>query len=91
MNNHTPVKPYLGRVLLVLSVMVLLLIALTVRVFYLQTVESEKYKKGAFDQYTTEITISPRRGTIYDRNMTPLAVSATVETVFISPLRNSRS
>lgn len=85
MNNHSPVKPYLGRVLLVLSVMAILLIALAVRVLYLQTVESEKYKSGAFDQYTTEISISPRRGTIYDRNMTPLAVSATVETVFISP------
>ena len=85
MNNQSPVKPYLTRVLLVLSVMTVLLIALTVRVLYLQTVESEKYKQGAFDQYTTEITISPRRGTIYDRNMTPLAVSATVETVFISP------
>lgn len=84
-NNSSPVKPYLGRVLLVLSVMAVLLIALTVRVFYLQTVESTKYKKGAFDQYTTEISISPRRGTIYDRNMKPLAVSATVETVFISP------
>lgn len=84
-NNSSPVKPYLGRVLLVLSVMAVLLIALAFRVFYLQTVESTKYKKEAFDQYTTAITISPRRGTIYDRNMKPLAVSATVETVFISP------
>ena len=84
-NHHSPVKPYLGRVILVLSVMAVLLIALALRLLYLQTVESEKYKSGAFDQYTTEITISPRRGTIYDRNMTPLAVSATVETVFISP------
>ncbi len=85
MNNNSPVKPYFKRVILVLSVMASLLIALAFRLFYLQTVESEKYKSGAFDQYTTEISISPRRGTIYDRNMTPLAVSATVETVFISP------
>ena len=85
MNNNSPVKPYFKRVILVLSVMASLLIALAFRLFYLQTVESEKYRSGAFDQYTTEITISPRRGTIYDRNMTALAVSATVETVFISP------
>ena len=85
MNNNSPVKPYFKRVTLVLSVMAILLIALAFRLLYLQTVESEKYRSGAFDQYTTEITISPRRGTIYDRNMTALAVSATVETVFISP------
>ena len=62
-----------------------LLIALALRLLYLQTVKSDEYRSRAFDQYTTEISISPKRGTIYDRNMVPLAVSATVETVFISP------
>lgn len=85
MKNNSPVKPYMGRVTLVLSAMVLLLIALAVRLFYLQIFKSDEYRSKAFDQYTTEIEISPKRGTIYDRNMTPLAVSATVETVFISP------
>ncbi|MBQ7399415.1 MAG: PASTA domain-containing protein [Clostridia bacterium] len=85
MNNNSPVKPYLGRVILVLSAMIVLLIALAVRLFYLHIFKSDEYRSKAFDQYTTEISISPKRGTIYDRNMTPLAVSATVETVFISP------
>ena len=85
MNNKSPVKPYFGRVTLVLLVMFALLIALALRLLYLQTVKSDEYRSRAFDQYTTEISISPKRGTIYDRNMVPLAVSATVETVFISP------
>ena len=85
MNNNSPVKPYFKRVLFVLSVMALLLIALIFRLYHIQIKERDKYRSGAFEQYTTEIAISPRRGTIYDRNMTPLAVSATVETVFISP------
>ena len=85
MKNNSPVKPYLSRVTLVLSAMIVLLIALAVRLFYLQIFKSDEYRSKAFDQYTTEINISPKRGTIYDRNMTPLAVSATVETVFISP------
>jgi len=85
MNNNTPVKPYFKRVVLVLLVMTALLIALIFRLSYIQLTDSEKYRTGAFDQYTTEIDISPRRGTIYDRNMTALAVSATVETVYISP------
>ena len=85
MNNNTPVKPYFKRVVLVLLVMTALLIALIFRLIRIQLTDSEKYRTGAFDQYTTEIDISPRRGTIYDRNMTALAVSATVETVYISP------
>ncbi len=85
MKNHSPVKPYFKRVILVLSVMSLLLIALSFRLYKIMIVERDKYRKGAFEQYTTELEISPKRGTIYDRNMTPLAVSATVETVFISP------
>ncbi len=85
MNNNSPVKPYFKRVIAVLSVMSVLLIALAVRLLYIQVVKRDEYRSKAFDQYTTEMTISPKRGIIYDRNMTPLAVSATVETVFISP------
>ncbi len=84
MNNKTA-KPYLSRVIIVLAVMLVLLAGLAGRVFYLQMVDYKKYQDGAFDQYTTEIPISSKRGTIYDRNMKALAVSATVETVFISP------
>ena len=85
MKNNTPVKPYIKRVLIVLFVMAALLLILVFQLSKIQLTESEKYRTGAFDQYTTEIDISPRRGTIYDRNMTALAVSATVETVYISP------
>lgn len=84
MNNKTA-KPYLARVIAVLAVMIILLAALVARLAYLQLVDYKKYQSGAFDQYTTEIPISSKRGTIYDRNMKALAVSATVETVFISP------
>lgn len=85
MNNNSPVKPYFKRVMVVLLVMFALLIALAVRLLYIQVFQRDEYRSKAFDQYTTEMTISPKRGIIYDRNMTPLAVSATVETVFISP------
>lgn len=78
-------RPLFNRGIAVIGVFVLLAALLGVRLWYLQMVESDKYKQGAFEQYTTEISISPKRGTIYDRNMTALAVSATVETVFISP------
>ena len=78
-------KPLFVRGVIVIVLFLVLAAALGARLWYLQIVEADKYKTGAYEQYTTEITISPKRGTIYDRNMTPLAVSATVETVFISP------
>ncbi|MGN1121005.1 MAG: peptidoglycan glycosyltransferase, partial [Eubacteriales bacterium] len=78
-------KPLFVRGVIVIVLFLVLAAALGARLWYLQIVEADKYKTGAYEQYTTEIPISPKRGTIYDRNMTPLAVSATVETVFISP------
>ena len=78
-------RPLFARGITVLTVFVIFAAALGVRLWHLQISTSEDYKKRAFEQYTTEISISPKRGTIYDRNMTALAVSATVETVFISP------
>lgn len=85
MNNYSPVKPFVIRVITVLSVMSALLIALIFRLGTIQIHDSEKYRQGAFDQYTTETEISPKRGNIYDRNMNPLAESVTVENVIISP------
>ena len=78
-------KPLFVRGMTVMAVFLLLAMALGARLWYLQMIEADKYKTGAYEQYTTEISISPKRGTIFDRNMTPLAVSDTVETVFISP------
>lgn len=78
-------RPLLIRGIAVFSVFSVFAILLGIRLWYLQIATADNYKQRAFEQYTTEISISPKRGTIYDRNMTALAVSATVETVFISP------
>ncbi len=85
MNGKDMKKPLYIRGIAVIAVFALIAVVLCGRLWYLQIVEADKYKQGAFEQYTTEIPISAKRGTIYDRNMTALAVSATVETVFISP------
>lgn len=78
-------KPLYVRSMAAMAVFAVLAVCLCARLWQLQIVEADKYKTGAYEQYTTEVTVSPKRGTIYDRNMTPLAVSETVETVFISP------
>jgi len=43
------------------------------------------YQEKAIEQQTRDTIITPKRGTIYDTKMKKLAVSATVETVVISP------
>lgn len=78
-------KPLFVRTAVVIVVFVVALIVLIVNLFKEQIVNDDMYRERAFDQYTTELSIDPERGTIYDRNMKPLAVSATVETVYLSP------
>jgi len=55
------------------------------RVFWIQIVRSDELKARAEDQWTSDVPVEARRGTIYDRNNNPLAISATVDTVMASP------
>ena len=61
-------KPLFVRGMTVMAVFLLLAAALGARLWYLQMIEADKYKTGAYEQYTTEISLSPKRGTIFDRN-----------------------
>ena len=59
--------------------------ALLCRLYYLQIVRHEELQEKAVAQQTRSSTISASRGTIYDANGETLAISATAETIFISP------
>jgi len=61
------------------------LIALVVRIGYIQFVNGDEYSKEAALQQTKDVEISSKRGTIYDRNMNELAKSASTETVTVCP------
>ena len=52
---------------------------------YLQFVKGGDYQKQAMEQQLRDISISPKRGTIYDRNMKKLAQSADVWNIIICP------
>ena len=60
-------------------------VALFVRLFHLQIGQHDEMQELAVNQQTRSAVISASRGTIYDRNGNTLAVSATAETIFISP------
>ena len=78
-------------IVLLAAVVAIGIIPLTARLFQLQIVEYEKYQQKAVDQQTRDTIISPKRGNIYDRNLKALAESASVETVYISPLEITRN
>ncbi len=58
---------------------------LIIRLISLQFIEGEFLQKMASEQQMNDTKISAQRGTIYDRNMKPLAQSATVWTVVLEP------
>ena len=69
-----------------LALMVVLLIGLCGRLAYLQLLDPHGYADEAVEQYTFEVKLEAKRGTIYASDgTTKLAVSATTQTVFISP------
>ncbi|MBE7031925.1 MAG: stage V sporulation protein D [Ruminococcaceae bacterium] len=73
------------RIMLLLFLVVVIFFALLVRVAWLQIVRGEWLSSAAREQQTSDNTISPERGLIYDRNMKVLATNLSVETISITP------
>lgn len=63
-----------------------LFFALTTRTAYLQLIKGNWLSEKAIEQQTREVPIPAKRGTIYDRNMKELAVSATKYTIWCKPV-----
>ena len=80
-----------GRIFVVLAVFAAVFALVIIRILYIQFVKGEEYKQMAYEQYTTETPINPKRGTIYDRNMKEMAISITAEDCIIVPnkIRNT--
>ncbi len=64
----------------------LIFIPLVVKLYDIQIVDHDYYESKAVEQQTRDTVISPIRGTVYDRNNKVLAISTSVETIFISPV-----
>ena len=75
-----------NRTMLVMVLLgVIAFVVLFIRLFYLQINQHDEMQELAVNQQTRSAVISASRGTIYDRNGNTLAVSATAETINISP------
>lgn len=79
-------KKMLKRLFIMSVVIIFLMTASGVRVFYLQTVRGEELAQKAESQQLKDTEISAMRGTIYDADGNVLAQSATVWNIYLDPL-----
>ncbi len=73
------------RMLVFLLCFFLVTIALVIRLGFIQIIDGEVYKKQAMENWSRDITISAKRGTIYDAKGKKLAVSVNSSTVTCFP------
>lgn len=73
------------RMLFFLVCFFLVTIALVVRLGYIQLIKGEEYRKQAMENWSRDITINAKRGTIYDVKGKKLAVSINSSTVTCFP------
>ena len=71
-----------------LAIVLIIFTLLAVRLAHIQFVRGNELRSMAYMQQTLDRNINPRRGTIYDSTgNTVLAVSSTVETITVNPVK----
>lgn len=74
-----------NRVFVPVLVFAVLALIVFVRLFYLQVIVAPEYTEQAENARLVSIDVEARRGTIYDRNGTVLAISVDATTVYCNP------
>src|SRR5712692_888524 len=79
--NH----PRLSRPLVLGGIFALWMTGLVARLYYLQIIEYVELLGRAQRQQQRTVAIAPQRGTLYDRDMRPLAMSLAVDSIYAVP------
>lgn len=83
---NTPNAMMLRRTLFLMIVCgIVAFLVLGVRLFKLQILDHDFYETAAIENQIRKTTVTATRGTIYDTNMKILAMSASVDNIYISP------
>lgn len=82
---NQPNRMNIIRLKVAFAVITLCFIGLIGRLFHIQVLNDEFYKKMAVSQHTRDIELPAQRGIIYDRNMMKLAFSVKTFTVYGRP------
>ena len=84
--DHPPTDKMLRRTLFLLGVCgIAAFLVLIGKLFDIQILHHNQYETAAIEQQVRETAIDSGRGSIYDRNMNILAMSASADTIYISP------
>jgi len=84
--SRPPNRRMLSRTLVLLIVCgIAAFLVLIAKLYQIQIVKHDLYETAAIEQQVRETEIDSGRGTIYDRNMNILAMSASADTIYISP------
>ncbi len=73
------------RIRLLFFIIALFFLIVFVRVFQLQVIDGETLKALANKQQKNTISLSPKRGTIYDRNLKEMAISLKADSLYAQP------
>ncbi len=79
------ISNYRRRVRAVFLVFFLFFISCIIRLFYIQLFRSNYLEGIAKRQHNLFVELEPRRGTVYDTNLKPLAVNMPVDSLYASP------
>ncbi|MEG2517244.1 MAG: penicillin-binding protein 2 [Raoultibacter sp.] len=74
-----------SRAMLLLAIFAGIVLVFVFRLVFLQVIVADEYSAQAREARTTTIELSPRRGTIYDRNGTVLATTVDATTIYCNP------
>ncbi len=86
MARKGPSKRIINRIIISMFLCIIVgFVPLVSALVKIQFIDYKKYQSKAIEQQTRDTIITPKRGIIYDRNMKEIAISATAETIFISP------
>ncbi|MCM8801226.1 MAG: penicillin-binding protein 2 [Candidatus Omnitrophica bacterium] len=76
---------YHRRTQTVFGIFIIFFLILIIRLLFIQFFHSEYLSKLAQKQHLQFVELEPRRGTIYDRNLNPLAVNINCDSLFAEP------
>jgi len=84
-------RDYRARIYLPFFLLFIALIVLEVRLYDLQILHHQKFFRQASKEQARSVEISPKRGTIYDRNLEKLAVNVPSYSLYARPGKVSHS
>ena len=70
---------------IILVVFALVLVAIVANLIYIQVIRGPEYARMAEASHTTEVNVSARRGTVYDRNGEVIASNVDATTIYVNP------